>query len=110
MQKRNLIHKLNTKILCVLILFVLIYITAGFVPQTLNISYGATYTYTKNSNNLPSDFEQKYPGYVTLVQALVASHPNWTFKLYETGLSWEATINSEYQNHADSIKNVVKNS
>ena len=110
MQKRNLIHKLNTKILCVLILFVLIYITAGFVPQTLNISYGATYTYTKNSNNLPSDFEQKYPGYVTLVQALVASHPNWTFKLYETGLSWEATINSEYQNHADSIKNVVPNS
>ena len=103
MQKRNLIHKLNTKILCVLILFVLIYITAGFVPQTLNISYGATYTYTKNSNNLPSDFEQKYPGYVTLVQALVASHPNWTFKLYETGLSWEATINSEYQNHTDSM-------
>ena len=47
MQKRNLIHKLNTKILCVLILFVLIYITAGFVQQTLNISYGATYTYTK---------------------------------------------------------------
>lgn len=107
MQKRNLICKLNTKILCVLILFVLIYITASFVPQTLNISYGATYTYTKNSNNLPSDFEQKYPGYVTLVQALVASHPNWTFKLYETGLSWEATINSEYQNHTDSIKNVV---
>ena len=107
MQKRNLICKLNTKILCVLILFVLIYITAGFVPQTLNISYGATYTYTKNSNNLPSDFEQKYPGYIALVQAIVASHPNWTFKLYETGLTWEATINSEYQNHTDSIKNVV---
>ena len=107
MQKRNLICKLNTKILCVLILFVLIYITASFVPQTLNISYGATYTYTKNSNNLPSDFEQKYPGYIALVQALVASHPNWTFKLYETGLTWEATINSEYQNHTDSIKNVV---
>lgn len=107
MQKRNLICKLNTKILCVLILFVLIYITASFVPQTLNISYGATYTYTKNSNNLPSDFEQKYPGYIALVQAIVASHPNWTFKLYETGLTWEATINSEYQNHTDSIKNVV---
>lgn len=107
MQKRNLISKLNTKILCVLILFVLIYITASFVPQTLNISYGATYTYTKNSNNLPSDFEQKYPGYIALVQALVVSHPNWTFKLYETGLTWEATINSEYQNHTDSIKNVV---
>lgn len=107
MQKRNLISKLNTKILCVLILFVLIYITTSFVPQTLNISYGATYTYTKNSNNLPSDFEQKYPGYIALVQALVVSHPNWTFKLYETGLTWEATINSEYQNHTDSIKNVV---
>lgn len=107
MQKRNLICKLNTKILCVLILFVLIYITTSFVPQTLNISYGATYTYTKNSNNLPSDFEQKYPGYIALVQAIVASHPNWTFKLYETGLTWEATINSEYQNHTDSIKNVV---
>ena len=37
MQKRNLIHKLNTKILCILILFVLIYITANFTPQTLNV-------------------------------------------------------------------------
>ena len=107
MQKRNLIRKLNTKILCILILFVLIYITANFTPQTLNISYGATYTYTKNSNNLPSNFEQKYPGYISLIQSLVKAHPNWNFKLYETGLSWEATINSEYQNHVDSIKNVV---
>ncbi len=107
MQKRNLIHKLNTKILCILILFVLIYITISFIPQILNISYGATYTYTKNSNDLPSDFEQKYPGYISLVEALASSHPNWTFKLYETGLTWEATINSEYQNHSDSIKNVV---
>lgn len=107
MQKRNLIHKLNTKILCILILFVLIYITANFTPQTLNVSYGATYTYTKKSNNLPSNFEQKYPGYISLLQSLVKAHPNWTFKLYETGLSWEATINSEYQNHVDSIKNVV---
>lgn len=110
MQKRNLINKLNTKILCILILFVLIYITISFTPQILNISYGATYTYTKNSNNLPSDFEQKYPGYISLVQALTTSHPNWTFKLYETGLTWEATINSEYQNHSDSIKNVVPSS
>lgn len=107
MQKRNLIHKLNTKILCILILFVLIYIAANFTPQTLNVSYGATYTYTKKSNNLPSNFEQKYPGYISLLQSLVKAHPNWTFKLYETGLSWEATINSEYQNHVDSIKNVV---
>lgn len=110
MQKRNLIHKLNTKILCILILFVLIYITISFTPQILNISYSATYTYTKNSNNLPSDFEQKYPGYISLVEALASSHPNWTFKLYETGLTWEATINSEYQNHSDSIKNVVPSS
>lgn len=107
MQKRNLIRKLNTKILCILILFVLIYITTNFTPQTLNVSYGATYTYTKNSNNLPSNFEQKYPGYISLIQSLVKAHPNWNFKLYETGLSWEATINSEYQNHVDSIKNVV---
>lgn len=110
MQKHNLIHKLNTKILCILILFVLIYITISFTPQILNISYGATYTYTKNSNDLPSDFEQKYPGYISLVEALASSHPNWTFKLYETELTWEATINSEYQNHSDSIKNVVPSS
>lgn len=107
MQKRNLIHKLNTKILCILILFVLIYITVSFTPQTLNVSYGATYTYTQNSNNLPSNFEQKYPGYISLLQSLVSSHPNWTFKLYETGLNWEATINSEYQGHGSSPKNLV---
>ena len=51
MQKRNLIHKLNTKILCILILFVLIYITVGVIPQNLNISYGATSPYTKKPQN-----------------------------------------------------------
>lgn len=110
MQKYNLICKFNTKILCILILFVLIYMAVSFMPQTLNISYGATYTYNKNANDLPSDFEQKYPGYISLVQALAQAHPNWTFKLYETGLTWEATINSEYQDHASSIKNVVPSS
>lgn len=110
MQKYNLIRKFNTKILCILILFVLIYMAVGFMPQTLNISYGATYTYNNNTNDLPSDFEQKYPGYISLIQALAKAHPNWTFKLYETGLTWEATINSEYQDHASSIKNVVPSS
>lgn len=109
MQKHNLIHKLNTKILCILILFVLIYITISFTPQILNISYGATYTYTKNSNDLPSDFEQKYPGYISLVEALASSHPNWTFKLYETGLDWETVIINEYQGHGDSPKNLSPN-
>ncbi|MDO5556127.1 MAG: dockerin type I domain-containing protein [Clostridia bacterium] len=106
MQGKNK-FKFNKKILCILILFILVYTTIGFYKKTENKSYGATYTYNKTSNNLPSNFDTLYPGYKVLINTLVNNHPNWTFKLYETGLEWDAVINSEYQGHGSSPKNLA---
>lgn len=109
MQRYN-IKQLNKKVLCILILFVVIYTMFSFLSKTMIKSYATTYTYSKSSNNLPSNFDAKYPGYKSLIQKLANAHPNWTFKLYETGLDWETVINSEYQGHGSSPKNVVPSS
>ena len=106
MQRKTKI-RFNKNILCVLILFVVLYTFLTFSPKTILKSYGATYTYTLNSNDLPSDFDTKYPGYRSLLQNLVNAHPNWKIKLVETGLNWETVINNEYQGHGGSPKNLV---
>ena len=98
---------ISKNILCILILFVMIYNILNIIPATIIKSYGATYTYSKTQNDLPDNFENIYPGYKALLEKIVASHPNWTFKLYETGLDWETVINSEYQGHGSSPKNLV---
>jgi beta-N-acetylglucosaminidase len=43
--------------------------------------------------------DSKYPGIKAKIQALQAQYPNWTFKVEETGLSFEEVINGEHQNH-----------
>ena len=93
--KRYSRRQLNKRVLCVLILFVMIYTILNIIPQTTIKSYGATYTYTSSSNDLPSDFDSRYPNYRTLVNTLAVLHPNWTFKLYETGLDWNTVLNYE---------------
>ncbi len=108
--QRYIFKQFYKKILCILILFTMIYSMFGFIPKLTNKSYAKTYTYKKDSNDLPKDFETTYPGYKSLVESLIKAHPNWTFKLYETGLDWEAVINSEYQGHGGSSKNVVPKS
>ena len=108
MQKKKFL-KVNKKILCILILFVMLYTIFGFSTKTILKSYGATYTYNINSNDLPSNFDNKYPGYRNLLQTLANAHPNWKFKLVETNLEWETVINNEYQGHGDKPKNLVPN-
>ena len=93
--QRNIFKQLNRQILCILILSIIIYIIASIIPQLMNKSYAATYTYTNSSNNLPDDFDTKYSDYRILINTLVTEHPNWTFKLYETGLSWNTVIKKE---------------
>lgn len=105
--QRNILNKFNRQILCILILFVMIYTMFGFIPQLINKSYAATYTYSYQSNDLPTNFETTYPGYKTLLETLSKNHKNWTFKLYETGLDWEVVINNEYQGHGSSPSNLV---
>ena len=85
-------NKSVNKTFCILILFVLIFTMLGIIPQR---SYGATYTYTNSSNDLPADFDSRYPNYRILINTLVSEHPNWTFKLYETGLDWNTVLNYE---------------
>ena len=105
MQER-FFSKFNKQILCILILFVMIYTMFGFVPE-MNKSNAATYTYSNNVKDIPENFETLYPGYKSLLETLLQSHPNWTFKLYETGFDWEVAINSEYQGHGGSPSNLV---
>lgn len=105
--QRKISFKFHKRSLCILILFVMIYSMLSFIPQLMNKTYAATYTYKKKSNNLPSNFDTTYPGYRSLLQSLAKAHPNWTFKLYETGLDWETVINSEYQGHGSSPKSLV---
>ena len=104
--QKLIVNKLKKQFIFVLT-FIIIYAVFSFLPLTMNKSYAATYTYTANSNDLPNDFEQKYPGYTEVLNNMIKSHPNWTFKLYETGLDWETVINSEYQGHWSSPKNLV---
>lgn len=99
--------KFYNKILCIFILSIVIYIVFGLIPQLTIKSNAATYTYSKSSNNLPSNFNTTYPGYKSLLQSLAKAHPNWTFKLYETGLDWDTVINNEYTGHGSSPKNLV---
>ena len=110
MQGKFFSKKSNRKVICILILFVMIYTMISALPLTQNKSYGATYTYSKTSNDLPANFDTLYPGYKTLIQNMVTNHPNWTFKLYETNQEWETVINSEYQGHGSSPKNLVPSS
>lgn len=110
MQRYNHIKIINKKILCILVLFCLVYTMFSFIPFTSKKIYAATYTYTNKSNNLPSNFNTTYPGYEEVLSKLAKEHPNWTFNLYETGLDWETVINSEYQGHGGSPKNLVPKS
>ena len=107
MQKKNISKKTIQPILCILILFIMIYIMLAVIPQTNIKSYGATYTYNNFTNDLPANFEELYPGYISLLENLSKNNTSWTFKLYETGLEWDAVINSEYQGHGSSPKNLV---
>ena len=104
--QKLIVNKLKKQFIFVLT-FIIIYAVFSFLPLTMNKSYAVTYTYTANSNDLPNDFEQKYPSYTEVLNNMIKLHPNWTFKLYETGLDWETVINSEYQGHWSSPKNLV---
>ena len=103
MQKKSI----SKKLLCILILFVIIYTMFSFMPITTLNSYGATFTYNSSTNDLPENFDEIYPGYRSLLESISQKNPNWTFKLYETNLEWDTVINSEYQGHGSSPKNLV---
>ncbi len=110
--QKNIYYKFNKKAICILLLLIIVYSTFAFIPSITIKTYAAnkTYTYSNSKNDLPSNFESTYPGYLSLLKKLAKEHPTWTFKLYETGLQWDEVINSEYQGHGGSPKNLVPKS
>ncbi len=103
--QKNISCKFNKKILCVLILFITIYILLGLDSKFMIKSYGATYTYKSNYSNLPADFDTRYPGYRALLENMINNpeYSNWSFELYETGLEWNSVIDNEYTSTAKSL-------
>ena len=73
--QKLIVNKLKKQFIFVLT-FIIIYAVFSFLPLTMNKSYAVTYTYTANSNDLPNDFEQKYPGYTEVLNNMIKSHPN----------------------------------
>lgn len=110
MQKILNILKLN-KVLNILIVLIVVYTMLSFSNITTIKSYavGSTYTYNPSiaNNDLPDNFDTLYPGYKSLIQTVLASHPTWTIKLIDTGLVWDTVINNEYTGHGSSPKNLV---
>ncbi len=46
--------------------------------------------------------EAKYPGYKNYIKTLQNQYPNWSIKLYYTGINWEDAISGEYVGHGNS--------
>ena len=84
-------HKNSNKVITILLIFSFIIL----LTMLQNKIFAATYTYTNSSNNLPQDFDSKYPNYRKLVNTVVTEHPNWTINLVETGLDWNTVLNNE---------------
>lgn len=52
-----------------------------------------------------SDILDKYPGYSSMLDQLLADHPEWTFTILFTGLDWDIAVKNE-RAHA---RNLVQN-
>ena len=88
--------KLLKKISIILILSIIIYII--FIV-TSNKSYAANYISLEEA-------ERMMPGVAWLTNNLKASHPNYNFQFYNTGLDWNNVILREYQGHGHSPSNL----
>ena len=91
--------KLLKKISLILTLSLIIYIILCNWKGLINIVYGASYVSLEEA-------EQRMPGITGLVNNLKASHPNYNFQFYDTGLDWNISILREYQGHGHSPMNL----
>ena len=48
-----------------------------------------------NSSDFANLDESRYPGYKALLQEVQQKHPNWTIKIFYTGLDWNDVLNHE---------------
>lgn len=73
-----------------LILSLMMGIVLNLFIENESIAASSTKTYTKGSSMLDN-----YPGYASLLDNLLAEHPNWTFTILFTGLDWDTVIKNE---------------
>ncbi len=57
--------------------------------------FSNNYSYAVQTREDLSDKINKYPGYAELINSLKASHPNWNFTIFYTGLDWNEVIKQE---------------
>ena len=82
---KNHIKKMTRKIV---ILNIIICICMGMLLPINVYAAQTKYTYSKGKLS-------QYPGYDTLIQNLLAKHPNWNFTILNTGLDWNEVIKNE---------------
>lgn len=103
-KEKNLIIKLRNKlknpkeVLKILaIIFLIIAVIIGMVFLSKEEKKQKYIEYNgKNINEI------RYPGYKEVIDKLQKEHPNWTFTLFYTKLSWEDVIKNE--GHKDNVK------
>ena len=86
--------RLNKKFLLVIFFSLIIYISFFNLK-----SYAGSYISQEEAEGL-------MPGVSELVNNLKASHPNYNFQFYNTGLEWHNSILHEYQGHGHSPVNL----
>ncbi len=91
--------KHKRKLILISFIAILLYTFLAIVPK--NSVYAGTL-----SDNIEGIDETKYPGYKTLINNLKVSHPEYNFKLYYTGVDWNAALIAEYQGHKSSPLNL----
>lgn len=97
------------KILVVtLIITIFLSLIINIIPITANKSYAADMPKGTLSRDIDRLDENLYPGYKQLINNLRASHSNYTFLLYYTGLDWNEVLTAEYQGHGYSPKNLFQ--
>ena len=77
--------------------------TQKFKFEKVVIGMHTTYNFTDLE-------ESKYPGYKELLQQLQNKYPNWSLRIFYTGLDWNEVINQEDQFSGGSPKSLIQDS
>lgn len=102
---KNTITRIPTRLIAVILIFIIMLSSIiGIIIVQSSKQRWITYT----ADNLD---ENKYPGYKELLDDLKEEHPNWSFTLFYTKLSWNTVINHEgHSNNRSTPLNLIPNS
>lgn len=93
MLSKNILLHLKGKVIKFIYIFIIItFLSCIFLSMMNTEVKAAQYTEKYSSSSFNSTL---YPGYVTLIDSLKKSHPNWTFTILYTGLDWNQVLKNE---------------